>query len=287
MMEKLKVDNFINKAFGNTSVDSFTLREDEYRKDNMIYCKNCDTPRTCYLTEKTIVRCICKCQEIDRDEKLRKEEENKRLMKLEKIKKASLIGERYKNTSFENTELGRNTTFDTAFKRCKKYCEVSEMVLDEGMGIYLYGDKGTGKTHLMSCIANDLMNKGYQTLFTNFFEISKMIRSSFGSASVNENEYIDRLATIDFLFIDDLGTERVKTNEGDLWLQEKIFDVLNKRYNMKKPTIFTSNHSLRELISERGFMEKTIDRIAEMSTAIIKVEGSSYRLENRKKEIPF
>mgnify|MGYP003289842721 CR=1 FL=1 len=285
MMEK--INNFINKAFGNTSIDSFTLREDEYKKDNMIYCKKCNTPRTYQLTESTIVRCICKCQEIERDERLRKEEEDKRLKYLEKIKKASLIGERYKNTSFATTEVGRNTTFDIAFKRCKKYCEVAEMVLSEGMGIYLYGDKGTGKTHLMSCMANELMNEGYQTLFTNFFEISKMIRSTFGSASANENEYIDRLANIDFLFIDDLGTERVKTNDGDLWLQEKIFDVLNKRYNMKKPTIFTSNHSLKELISERGFMEKTIDRIAEMSTAIIKVEGSSYRLENRKKEIPF
>ena len=207
---------------------------------------------------------------------------------VKKLKKASLMGERYHGASFGKTEIGHNNSFDQAFIRCKRYCEASHEVFKEGMGIYLFGDTGTGKTHITACMANELMNQRYQVLFTNFFEISKIIRSTFGKSSVSESDYINQLASIDFLFIDDLGTERVQSNENDLWLQEKIFDVLNKRYNNKKPTIFTSNNSLQELISERGFMQKTVDRIAEMSTAILKIEGASYRLKIREKaNIPF
>ena len=90
------------------------------------------------------------------------------------------------------------------------------------------------------------------------------------------------------MFIDDLGTERVQTKDGDLWLQEKVFDVLNKRYNNRKPTIFTSNYSIQELLSERGLAIRTVDRIVEMSSAVLKVEGNSYRMKARAAvELPF
>ena len=43
------------------------------------------------------------------------------------------------------------------------------------------------------------------------------------------------------------------------------------------PTIFTSNYSIQDLINDRGLEVKTADRIAEMSNAVIKLEGTSYR----------
>lgn len=274
-----------------TTNNAIQPREDEVEIDGLLYCKKCKTQRSMTIklfSGNEIVRCLCECQSKERDEEEQKKKELERMLEIEKLKSASLIGERYKNTYFNKTETGHNKTFDNAFKRCKRYCEVSDKVLNDGMGIYLFGDTGTGKTHLTACMVNELINQRYQVLFTNFFEISKIIRSTFNKSSESENDYINRLASIDFLFIDDLGTERVQNGESDLWLQEKIFDVLNKRYNNKKPTIFSSNHSLNELINERGFMKKTIDRIAEMSTAIIKVEGESYRLKNRAtKEVPF
>ena len=270
-----------------SNVDNLELKEDEYIKDNLIYCSKCNTPRSLYI-KNVLRRCICECQEVERNEKQLKEKELARLREINDLKEASLIGERYKNTYFNSTLTGHNHTFDTAYLRCKKYCDVSSIVFKQGLGIYLYGDTGTGKTHLTACMVNELVDKGYQVLFTNFFEISKMIKNTFYKPDVSENDYINRLATIDFLFIDDLGTERVQNGESDLWLQEKIFDVLNKRYNNKKPTIFSSNHSLAELVKDRGFMKKTVDRIAEMSTAVLQIKGESFRLKNRNKnEIPF
>ncbi len=281
------INNIVNNASGNLEIQA-----DEYIKDDLIYCKNCNGKRSLYFinpitNEKKIVRCICDCQAKAQEEEIRKEEELKRLKEVEKLKVASLMGDRYKNVSFANTEIGHNNSFDTAFIRCKRYCEVSREVLKKGLGIYIYGSTGSGKTHLTSCIANELMNQMFQVVFTSFGKIAKMIQDSWKTKE-SENELINRLGKIDFLFIDDLGTERTQKNDEDLWIQEIIYEVLNTRYNNNKPTIFTSNHSLQELINERGVMQKTIDRIAEMSSAIFKIEGESYRLKKREQvEIPF
>ena len=190
------------------------------------------------------------------------------------------MGERYRNSRFEDTETGFNPDFDKALARCRKYTQISSEALKNGYGLYLYGTSGAGKTHLTACMANELLNQHKQVLFTNFFEISNAIRKTFNTRATEEG-LIDRIANVDFLFIDDLGTERVVKDGEDLWMQEKIYEVINKRYNEKKPTIFTSNYSLQELVDDRGLMGKTVDRIVEMSTVILKLEGMSYRMKKR------
>lgn len=282
------IDDIFNRPPKPFNIDDYGgLQKDEYVMNDVIMCQKCDTPRM-FVHGNFKVRCLCQCQAEAQKRAEAEEKERERQREIEKYQKASLIGERYRNVRFEDTETGHNATFDAAYIRCQKYCDVADKVLSDGLGIYLYGDKGTGKTHLTACMANALIRKRKQVLFTNFAEISKLLRSTFGKRNESEAEYIERLATIDFLFIDDLGTERVQTKDGDLWLQEKIFDVLNKRYNNRKPTIFTSNYSIAELISERGLMDKTVDRIAEMSSAVLKVEGKSFRMKARAAaELPF
>lgn len=286
----LNITDLIKQTATPFNIEKFNgLQSDEYLKDEMIYCKNCNTPRLSVLPNGNKVRCICKCQEIEREEAKEKEKERKRQLEVERLQQASLMGERYKTANFENTITGHNSTFDAAYTRCKKYCEVADKVLVGGLGIYLYGDKGTGKTHLTACMANSLIKQRKQVLFTNFAEILRLITASWKKPNSDEATQIKQLATIDFLFIDDLGKERMQTGSGtDSMMQEKAFDVLNKRYNNKKPTIFTSNFSMPELINQRGMDSATVDRIAEMSSAVLKIEGESYRLKARKMaELPF
>ena len=148
--------------------------------------------------------------------------------------------------------------------------------MEHGYGMYIYGDSGTGKTHLTACMCNELMAQMQQCLFTNFFEISKLIKDTY-SGNTSSAAVINRICDVDFLFLDDLGTEILTKNGEDNWLQGQVFDIINKRYNNRKPTIFSSNYSLNQLITERGMMPKTVDRIGEMSTATIRLTGESYR----------
>ena len=252
-----------------------TLNEDEeYIKDDIIYCKKCNTPRMC-MGFNRMVRCICECQAQARDRELELSRQKEKQRIVDKIKRTSLLGDKYKNVTFANTDK-TNNEFIKIFNRCEKYCEVAREVLDRGIGIYLFGNKGTGKSHLTACMANELMDNYYSVLYTNFSEISKYIRGTFGRTNATEYDFLESLTSIDFLFIDDFGTELVTKNNEDLWLQEKVFEVINKRYNNNKPIIFTSNYSLRQLIEERGLADKTIDRINEMCE-VMKLEGTSYR----------
>lgn len=283
------IDNLINQMDQNMQ---HLNDENTYMKDGLKHCGICNEPLQTVIVhpftkEDRIVNCICKC-EADRMKREEEERRNyERQREIERLQKNSLLGDRYKNTTFDNTTTGENDMFDTAFKRCRNYCEVSSNVLENGYGIYIYGDSGTGKTHLTACMVNELIKQRRPVLFTNFFEISQIIRGTFNNSKYSEIDMIDKISNIDFLFIDDLGTEKVTKNGEDNWLQEKIFEILNKRYNNKKPTVFTSNYSLEELINTRGLMEKTVDRILEMSSLILKIEGESHRIKNRINEIPF
>ncbi len=257
------------------------LKEDERVEDDVIYCNICNGARSeKYEIEGNnyYFRVDCECQKKKREFQER----------VESIKRNSLISERYKNVSFETTKTDSIQNFEHMLKRCKGYCEHADEALKNGWGVYLYGNRGTGKTHLAACMANDLINQGYELLFTNFFEITKEIKATYNKSNANsEIDLINRVTSIDFLVIDDIGTESMKKNGEDTWIQEKIYDVLNKRYNAQKPTIFTSNNSFSELVNERGMLDKSVDRIMEMSTMILKFEGQSYRREMRKVALPF
>lgn len=244
--------------------------------DGLFHCKKCNGVRQVFVPYvNKLMPCMCKCmveEKKKQEEEERKRQKNKRL---EKLRQLSLIGDKYKNVTFENTETSHSKDFEHIYNRCKKFCEVAQQVLRQGIGIYLFGNKGTGKSRLTACMANALLDKGYSVLYTNFSEISKRIRSTY-STYETELEIIEDLTRFDFLFIDDFGTELVTKNNQDAWLQEKVFEVVNRRYNESKPIIFTSNYSLKELINERGMADKTVDRIAE-TCEVMKLGGTSYR----------
>ena len=256
--------------------------------DGLPYCNDCHTLRVTKdivpgLNQRMPVWCEC-MKEKERKEKDR-ELYLRKMAHLSRLRSASLLGERYSSVTFDTTDLTDNDSFIKAYNRCKKYCEITDKVLAEGYGIYLFGDSGTGKTHLTACMCNELINQFQECLFTNFFEISRLIKSTWNKNADAEN-IVKKICEVDFLFIDDLGTEKLQRNGEDNWLQEQVFDIINKRYNNRKPTIFSSNYSLNELITDRGMMQKTVDRINEMSTATIKLTGSSYRMKNKPKA-PF
>lgn len=268
-------------------MDTQKSDDGDYIYNGLIYCGKCNTPKQSiiHINGKEIkVPCSCKCESEAYEREMAMIKAREKQLYIDNLKKMSLIGKRYENASFNKCE-NTNESFARAKQRCQKYCSIAEEALQNGYGIYLFGNSGVGKTLLTACMCNELTSNMKQCLFTNFFEISKTIRASYNSKMESEENLINKIVNVDFLFIDDIGTEQLKKNGEDTWLQEKIYDIINKRYNEKKPTIFTSNYNLNELIN-RGMMDKTVDRIMEMATAIIKIDGVSYR-KSINKTVPF
>ena len=252
-------------------------------EDGLKYCSKCHTLRETkeiipYYNRRMPVWCQCMREASELAEK--RQQEEKLQMQVDKLKKASLLGGRYENATFENSRAG-SPSYNEAVKRCRRYCTIADRALDEGYGIYLYGASGVGKTHLTACMCNELIRQRKQCLFTSFIEISKAIKATFGSKNAEAEKLIRLVSNVQFLFIDDFGTEIVRKNGEDNWLQEQIYDVINKRYGNLMPTIFSSNYTYNQLISERGLMPKTVERVREMSTVTLFIDGENFRKSNK------
>ena len=252
----------------------FELKDDEYIKDGIPYCKKCNTARY-FVDGDFCVSCQCKCQ-IENNEKLNKEtkmiEEQKRLLSL---KENSLLSKRYKDCNFDKINV-INEAHMTIISRLKKYCDKFKGN-GNGLGIYLYGNTGSGKTLLTACMLNNLNSQYIECLFTNMFKLRQEL---FSADIKKQKEFIDKVIKVPVLFIDDFGTESVKKNGEDNYLQDLMYDIINSRYNNMLPIIYTSNYSLRECLEERGILKKTIDRIYE-TTVQIKLDIPSYRLREK------
>lgn len=261
---------------------NYKLKDDETLNANAeLICNTCGQTRY-FQKNNFVVLTLCKCQSEKAEQERKEQLKRQHFEKFKKLKSMSLLGTRYDNATFENLDMNRPQDFINAVQRCKKYCENWDKVKKQGLGIYIYGDIGTGKSHLTACIGNYLMEQLVPVLFTNFIEIVKQIRRSYNDKSITEAGIINDLVSVDLLIIDDIGTERFIKNGEITDVQEKIYDIINARYIQQKPTIFSSNESLIQLVEECGLMKKTVDRIAAMSTAKIKLQGTSYRLTEQK-----
>ena len=275
--------NLTESIIANSKENVRKANENEYLKDGLLHCKVCGDPKE-FIWNGESRPCICSCdiqrqqEAAERAARIAKQEE------IEKLRQQSLLGKMFKNARFENLDPNRDNDLMKIVNRTKRYVENFDEIKKEGQGIFIFGDVGTGKSYLTACIGNELMDKGHSVLFTNFAAISKMIRKTYDYDSrESEAEVMIKLTKVDLLIIDDLGTEKNLTANNS-FLQEKVFEVINNRYINKKSTIFTSNYSINDLYN-RGVEERTLDRVSEMSTAILKVEGVSYRETARKEPL--
>jgi DNA replication protein DnaC len=109
--------------------------------------------------------------------------------------------------------------------------------------LVLFGGYGCGKTHLAAAIANRVIERGQVVLFVVVPDLLDYLRATFGPNSpVSYDERFEEVRNAPLLILDDLGTQ-----SSTAWAQEKLFQLLNYRYNAQLPTVVTSNHRLEEI----------------------------------------
>ncbi|MEK7278518.1 MAG: ATP-binding protein [Chloroflexota bacterium] len=104
----------------------------------------------------------------------------------------------------------------------------------------LYGGYGCGKTHLAAAIANVRLAAGQPVMFVNAPDLLDHLRATFSPGSdITYDDLFERVRNIPMLVIDDLGAENPSS-----WAQEKLYQILNHRYNASLPTVITTNFEL-------------------------------------------
>jgi len=109
--------------------------------------------------------------------------------------------------------------------------------------LILRGKYGCGKTHLAAAIANHHIEQGHQVLFVVVPDLLDHLRAAFSPTSpVSFDQRFGSVRKAPLLILDDLGTQSATP-----WAREKLFQILNYRYNAQLPTVITTNQSPEEI----------------------------------------
>ena len=124
-------------------------------------------------------------------------------------------------------------------RRVEEYIESND--LERGMGLYIYGDYGSGKTYLAVSILKEIYRKkGIIGLFYDVGSLLYDLRDSYSGNGSLSSKILNKIKKTKLLVLDDLGSERPSD-----WAKDIIQYIIFSRYNEKLPTIITSNTPIK------------------------------------------
>lgn len=136
--------------------------------------------------------------------------------------------------------------------------------------IALLGQPGSGKTHLLSALANNLIKKKVQrVLYFPYIEGFNSLKGDFDRL----NARLTEMNRVDVLFIDDL----FKGNYTD-WEFKQMMGVINYRYLNNKPMLISSEFDVGELCKIDEALGSRIYEMSKDYTISAKGKGLNHRL---------
>ncbi len=154
-----------------------------------------------------------------------------------------------KNFKFKNFVKGSSN--EEAFLAAK---EVSKSPGIKWNPLFIYGDSGLGKTHLLYSIKNELIKKKYKAKYITSEEFGKLSIDNMSKGHHEIENFKKTLKVNNILLIDDIQllAKRNKTNEI-------FFYIINHFIENNKQIVLTSDKLPEEL---GGFEDRLISRFA-------------------------
>lgn len=231
----------------------------DYRdEEGILRCGICRQPKEMRLSGYVMdltVRVLCKCQqETLAAEEARAAADQRRIRNEENAETLSEIGAALPFTyDFSMYDGGSEKNFAQA----RYYASHFQRMLDENIGLLLWGSTGRGKTFFSEAIAQEVIRQGYSVFYT---RIGKAADACAANSGRDRNFIMNAIRRSDLLVIDDLGTER-----DTPYMMEQADTIINARYISKKPLIVTTNLHPRDLVSAEDLAHKRpYERIMEM-----------------------
>ena len=135
--------------------------------------------------------------------------------------------------------------------------------------LLIAGPVGTGKTHAAVAVCRELAfatdgTYGLSYRFCPTVQLLDKLRPG------GEEDAWDQMTTVDLLVVDDLGTEK----ESE-WVQERLFGLINHRYNHELATVLTTNLMPEAL--QKGIGERSYSRIVGDGATVVRIAGEDRR----------
>ncbi len=159
----------------------------------------------------------------------------------------------------------------------KQMIELKQLVwVEQVYNLVLMGPSGTGKSFIAAGLINEAVDKGYKAYFTTMEDLVNMLRMKEITATALSA--YNRYLKAHLIAIDDIMLFPIKKNEA-----VALFNLINHLHEQCS-LIITTNKSPKqwaESMDDEILATALLDRIL-YRCEVIKLDGQSYRMENRK-----
>jgi DNA replication protein DnaC len=164
------------------------------------------------------VQCECKRKELKTKQRQKRQEE---------ANLRSLNDKRFSNFIVDNAHFQLREAYQIAREYAKN---------PNGWLVFM-GKPGCGKTHLAAAIANQCVETGAKVYFITVSDLLDHLRAAFNpSSDITYDSLFNTIREVELLVLDDLGAQK-----SSPWANEKLFQLINYRYNYRMPTVITTN----------------------------------------------
>jgi DNA replication protein DnaC len=194
---------------------------------------------------RTATPCRCRPQQVER----------RRARSL-----SAVIPRKYRGVSFDRPPVSDLPAPQVQVVR--RYVRDIDGNLERGRGLWFYGTVGTGKTTLAMLVSRAALDAGHSVAIYSLPRLLAEIRATFEDDSDGSYvDFLDRLAAVDLLHVDDVGAERTSD-----WVLEQLYAIVNARYEDERSVIITTNLERGPLVEQ--IKERTVSRLEEMCTLV-------------------
>lgn len=174
---------------------------------------------------------------------------------IERLIANSQITSEFQKKGFKNFDIEGRAPIISKMRNeaLKYYNNFAEIRNEMENSIALVGQVGSGKTHLLSAIANGLLQQNISVMYFPFAEVMEKMRENEFAL---KDKIVHQAQQADVWFLDDLfkpvtkmvNGKTTKVPRASEWAQERMYEIINYRYLNKKPILLSCELDFETLL---------------------------------------